>query len=358
METGGTTKVNGRIGVSKFIVTPMALPKLGERSHGYINQAIVDGEIGGGKFIKRFEEMWSEMNGYKYGVSCNSGTSALHLAMKAVSAHKILLPNFTMTGTAYPAYYENCDITYYTTRADLPLPDLPDVEGFDTIVFAHIYGRKAYPEGYIKKLKKLNPALVVIDDMAEAHGVNAEGDIACYSFYANKIVTTGEGGMCLTDNKEVADEMRSLANMYFDKERSMIHPKIGHNYRMTNIQAAIGLGQAEDFDKIIAKREKIAGWYDKYLPERMQVGEREVLWYYDCKVKNAKHFQYFLEKQGIASRRFFYPMSLQPWGNGMPDPNALTWYKHGLLLPVYLDIQESDVKWICQTILEVEQRLN
>lgn len=360
MEKGGTTKINGRIGVSKFIVVPMALPKIGEKSHGYVNEAIIDGEIGAGKFVKRFEDYWANLNGYKFGISCNSGTNALHLAMKAVVAHKILLPNFTMSGTAYPAYYERCDITYYPTRADLPLPewDIPNIENFDTIVFAHIYGRKAYPEGAIKKLKARNPALVVIDDMAEAHGVNAEGDIACYSFYANKIITTGEGGMCLTNNQIIADEMRSLANMYFDKERSMIHPKIGHNYRMTNLQAAIGLGQAEDFEKIISKREKITKWYDKYLPERMKIGDREVLWYYDCKVKNAKQFQYFLEKQGVASRRFFYPMSLQPWGNQMPDPNALNWYKHGLLLPTYLDLNESDVKWVCQTILDIEKRLN
>jgi perosamine synthetase len=264
-----------------------------------------------------------------------------------------------MSGTAYPAFYEKCDITYYPTRADLPLAEWDvDVEGFDTIVFAHIYGRRAYPQGAIAKLKAKNPALIVIDDMAEAHGINPEGDIACYSFYSNKIVTTGEGGMCLTNSSIVAEEMRSLANMYFDKDRSMIHPKVGYNYRMTNIQAAMGLGQAEDLEKILSKRAKIEGWYNKHLPERMQNPDREVLWYYDIKVKNAKNSKYSLEKQGIATRRYFYPLSLQPWGNQMPDPNAMNWYKHGLLLPVYLDMLEADVKWICQTIVEVEGRIN
>lgn len=360
MDKSGTTKVSGRVGVSKFIVTPMAQPKIGERSHGYVNEAIISSEIAHGRFVKLFEDYWASLNGYKHGISCNSGTNALHLAIKAAVAHKILLPNFTMSGTAYPAYYEKCDITYYPTRKDVPLADwdIPNIEEYDTIVFAHIYGRKAYPEGFVKKLKKRNPALIVIDDMAEAHGINPEGDIACYSFYANKIVTTGEGGMCLTNKSLLAEEMRSLANMYFDKERSMIHPKVGYNYRMTNIQAAIGLGQAEELEKILTRRARIAAWYDKYLPKEMKNPEREVLWYYDIKVKNAKNSQYSLEKQGVASRRYFYPMSLQPWGNQMPDENALYWYKHGLLLPVYLDLQESDVKWICQTVIAVEKRIN
>ncbi len=357
MDTSGTTKASGRVGVSKFIVIPMAVPKIGNTARGYVNEAMVAGDIANGPYIKLFEEVWAELNGYKYGVSCNTGTAALHLAIKAVAAKNLLIPNFTMAGTAYPAFYEKTNVSYYPTKKEAPLGDWTvDMSKADTVIFAHIYGRKAYPEGWVKRLKKKHPALVVIDDMAEAHGINAEGDIACYSFYANKIITTGEGGMCLTNNPVLAAEMKRLANMYFDDQHSMIHQKIGHNYRMTNLQAAMGLGQAEELDSILSKRNKIMGWYDKYLPENMQNSEREVLWYYDCKVKNAKTSQYHLEKQGIASRRYFYPLSLQPWGNQMPDPNALEWYNTGLLLPVYLDLLESDVRWICQTVTGIEKR--
>lgn len=343
----------GRDGISKFIFCPMAEPDIGQRERELITASVIENQIGSqGRFIKEFEGAWAFRNAYAHGVSCNSGTSALHLAIKASGAKRILMPNFTMAGTVWPAMYDGLDITYLPTRADLPLAELPEsVEGYDAIVFAHIFGRRAYPEGWVTKLKKQYPNLIVIDDMAEAHGIMPEGDIACYSFYANKILTTGEGGMCLTNSQALADEMRSLANMYFDKERTMVHPKVGYNYRMTNIQAAIGVGQEERLDQIIEKRKKIEAWYNKYLPEEMRLPQREVLWFYDCRVKNADKMKKRLKSRGVDSRRFFYPMSLQPWGNQMPDPAALKWYKQGLLLPVYNTMVEGDVKYIVDTLL-------
>lgn len=344
----------GRDGISKFIFCKMAEPDLGERERGLINACLIENEIGVGRFVKVFEDTWAFRNGYKFGVSCNSGTSALHLAIKAVEAHNIAIPNFTMSGTAYAALYENRKVTYIPTRADVPLADWEKIDPmqFDTIVMAHIYGRKAYPDGWVGRMKRLNPALIVIDDMAEAHGIQPEGDIACYSFYGNKIMTTGEGGMCLTNNELIADEMRSLANMYFDKERSMIHPKVGHNYRMTNLQAAIGIAQEERLEEFLAKRQLVTKWYNKYLPFDMQLPFRPVVWFYDIKVKNAEKMRKKLKAKGADSRRFFYPMSLQPWGNQMPDPNGLKWYKQGLLLPVHTKMVEGDVKYITDLILD------
>lgn len=340
-----------RTGISKFIYQKMAEPDLGELERGNINEAVIANEIGVGKFIAEFEDKWAKKNGYEHGVACNSGTNALAIAIRAVEAHNIAIPNFTMAGTAWAAIYKRCNITYIPTRADIPnsLYDI-DVSNLDTIVFAHIYGRKAYPDGWVKKLKEKNPALIVIDDMAEAHGVIPEGDIACYSFYGNKILTTGEGGMCLTNNEFIAQEMRSLANMYFDSERSMIHPKVGYNFRMTNLQASIGCAQVERLEEFLTKRDLIASWYDKYLPEKVLMPKRDVVWFYDVRVKNAEKSRKHLKSIGIASRRFFYPMSLQPWGDGMPDPNALIWYKQGLLLPVHTSIKEPDVREICRLL--------
>lgn len=330
----------------------MAETDIGERERELITASVIENQIGSGRFVKEFESAWSFRNAYDYGVSCNSGTSALHLAIKASGAKKILVPNFTMAGTVWAAIYDKLDITYLPTRKDLPLAELPETyEGYDAVVFAHIFGRRAYPEGYVTQLKKNYPNLVVIDDMAEAHGIKPEGHIACYSFYANKIITTGEGGMCLTDSPVFADEMRSLANMYFDKERSMIHPKVGHNYRMTNIQAAIGIGQEERMDDILEKRKRIEGWYNKHLPEEFQLPQREVLWFYDVRVKNADKIKKRLKSRGVDSRRFFYPMSLQPWGDGMKDDVGLKWYKQGLLLPVYNTMTEGDVRFIVDTFL-------
>jgi dTDP-4-amino-4,6-dideoxygalactose transaminase len=338
-----------RVGISKFIFLPMAEPDLGEMERGNLNEAVIDNQIGVGRFIGDFERAWAEYNKMLYGVACNSGTSALHLAIKASGAKKILMPNLTMAGTVWGAHYEGLDIDYMESSPDVP-GNKCEITDHDAVVFVHLYGRKAYPDGYVAELKARFPKLIVIDDMAEAHGIMPEGDIACYSFYGNKIITTGEGGMCLTNNTKLADEMRSLANMYFDKERSMIHPKVGYNYRMTNLQAAIGLAQVERIDFILEKRRKIEGWYDKYLPEGVKLPKRDVLWFYDIKVPNAKKAQYYLKSQGCDSRRFFYPMSLQPWANGMKDTTGEKWYQHGLLLPTYNNMTEGDVKWVAELI--------
>lgn len=338
-----------RVGISKFIVLPMAQPDLGEMERGNINEALIDNAIGVGRFVGEFERTWAEYNRYKFGVACNSGTSALHLAIKASGAKKVHVPNLTMAGTAWPALYENLEVTYAPTLKGEPASSL-EVPDVDAVIFVHLYGRRAYPEGFVTKLKAQRPNLIVIDDMAEAHGVFSEGDIACYSFYGNKILTTGEGGMCLTNKKDLADEMRSLANMYFDKERSMVHPKVGHNYRMTNLQAAVGLAQAERVDFLLKKRSQIEKWYDKYLPEAVKLPPRDVLWFYDIKVPNAEKAQKYLKSQGCDSRRFFYPCSLQSWGNGMKDAIGEKWYKHGLLLPVHTTMTEGDVKWVAELV--------
>jgi len=342
----------GRDGISKFIFCPMADPDIGELERQYINEALIENQIGTGRFVSLFEDAWANYNKYNYGVSCNSGTNAIFLALKASGAKKVLISNFTMAGTAWPAMYAGMEIDYIKTQDELPLSDLPDkIENYDAIVFAHLYGRMAYTKGYVQVLKDAKSSLIVIDDMAEAHGIMPEGDIACYSFYGNKIITTGEGGMCLTNDGILADEMRSLANMYFDKDRSMIHPKVGYNFRMTNLQAAIGLAQVERIREILEIRQKIASWYDKYLPEAIKMPKREVVWFYDIKVKNAEKARKKLKSRGVESRRMFYPCSLQPWSNGMPDKYGEWWYKHGLLLPVNNKMVEGDVKYICETLL-------
>jgi len=340
-----------RVGISKFIALPMAEPDYGEMERERINEVVIFNQIGQGPHIAEFEHAWGEYNKRKYGVACNSGTSAIHLAVKASGAKKIAIANFTMSGGVWGAVYENAEITYLPTRNDLPLSEYDfDVEKFDAVIYAHIYGRKAYPHGWVARLKARNPNIIVIDDLAEAHGIFPEGDIACYSFYGNKILASGEGGMCLTNRKDWADEMRSLANMYFDKGRTMIHPKVGHNYRLTNLQASIGLAQVERADFILEKRKRIEAWYDKHLPDSVKLPEREVLWFYDIKVPNAKKTQHYLKSQGCDSRRFFYPASLQSWGNGMPDPVGEKWYYHGLLLPTYNNMVEGDVKWVAELV--------
>lgn len=341
-----------RLGTFKFF--PMTVLDLGEHERGNVNRCLIDGEIGQGSFIAEFEKKWATYNGYIHGVACNSGTSAIYLALKAVGItpkDTVLCPNFTMTGGVWGVNHIGAKSEYYGSNYLEGAVNAPISEKYKAVIIVHIFGRRAYPEGWLTEKKKEFPNIFFIEDMAEAHGIKPEGDIACYSFYANKIITTGEGGMCLTNSEEIAQEIHSLANMYFDKERSMIHPKVGHNFRMTNMQAAIGSAQVDRIDKILEKREKIQKWYNKYLNEILP--RRDVLWYYDIAVKNPQKAKIKLLRAGIESRFFFYPMSEQPWANGKlvtKRDDSLKWYKKGLLLPVHNNMQEIDVKDICSVV--------
>lgn len=261
-----------------------------------------------------------------------------------------------MIATAWAVSYTGATPVFVDCGDDLLMGERY-IEGMSTkvkaIITVPIYGRK---EIRPKICDQQGFAIPVIEDMAEAHGIEPQGDIACYSFYGNKILTTGEGGMCLTDNKEWADEMRKLANMYFDEGRTMIHPKMGHNFRMTNIQAAIGVAQVMRLDEILARRKHIEKWYDENLPESVKMPPREVLWMYDIQTDHQEELKAHLEAQGIPSRYGFKPMSMQPqYLREYEHLNAYKWSKRILYLPTYTDMTEDDVKYVCKMVKSFEK---
>lgn len=328
----------------------LSKPSITDIERRFVEKAMDDSDIGVGQFIGQFEELWAQKNKKKYGVSCNSGTNAIYLALKALGIGKgdeVIVPEYTMVATAWAVSYTGATPVFADCDDDLIVRKWNITPKTKAVVTVPIYGRKApLPEG-----------IPVIEDMAEAHGIQPQGDIACYSFYGNKILTTGEGGMCLTDNEEWADEMRKLANMYFDEGRTMIHPKMGHNFRMTNLQAAVGVAQVMRCDEILEKRAKIQGWYDENLPERLKMPRRDSLWMYDIKVPDNVKWKAEIERMGIPTRYGFKPMSMQPMYLGEYEHlNAHKWSKQILYLPTYTDLTEKEIKDICQRISHLEVR--
>jgi len=330
-------------------------PTITKIEKAFIEDALIKNDIGVGEYLEKFETAWREYNEKKYAVACNSCTNALYLAIKALGigpGDEVIVPEFTMAATAWAVSYTGATPIFVDCKDDLTLDETKLIATKKTkaIMPVHIYGRRCNMDAINKFAKKHK--LWVVEDMAEAHGILPTGDISCYSFYGNKILTTGEGGMCLTDNASLAREMRLLANMYFDKGRTLLHPKIGHNFRLTNLQAAIGFGQVQRIKEILKKRHQIAAWYDRYLDKKFVMPKREVVWMYDIDCGNLqKKIKSFLEKNNVEARFFFKPMSMQPmYKSEYKNLNAYRWSKRGLYLPTYFDMTEADVQRVAKLV--------
>ena len=326
-------------------------PSITDLEKSYVNDALSKGDIGIGEYIGKFEQAWAKWNNYAYGISCNSGTNALFLALKALGigpGDEVIVPEYTMIATAWAVTYTGATPVFVDCKDDLNI-DVDQIcitENTKAIIAVPIYGRPV--DSRIYQL-----GVTVVEDMAEAHGIKPQGTVACYSFYGNKILTTGEGGMCLTNDQFLADEMRSLANMYFDKGRTMIHPKVGHNFRMTNLQAAVGLAQVERIEEILAKRKEIEFLYDAFLPPQFLNGKREVLWMYDIHTcKHQEEIKQKLAEQGVETRYGFKPMSMQPmyFNPKYVHLNAYKWSKRILYLPTWTDMSEDTIIRICRML--------
>lgn len=336
---------------------PVSKPSIGEKEYAYAKDALKSGWISSkGDYIDKFENSWAEYNNYKYGSSCNSGTNALLLALRALGIGKgdeVIVPEFTMVATAWAVTYCGAIPVFIDCKDDLTIDEnlIKNAISKKTkaIIPVHIYGRRCAMEEIVYIANTYN--LSIIEDMAEAHGIKPVSDIACYSFYGNKIITTGEGGMCLTNNLDLYKRLQYLKSMAFDKDHLFLHNEIGYNFRMTNIQAAIGCAQVERIDEILSKRKKIEKWYDEYLPEGIKMPSRDVLWMYDIQSEDIDELKIKIEAAGVETRWFFKPMTMQPMYRESYDHlNAFKWSKRGIYLPTYTDMNEEDVKEICHIV--------
>ena len=344
---------------------PVSQPSITDLEKKYVNEALNDGWISSqGPHVKRFEEAWAKWNDVRYGVACSSGTTAIQIALEALNLNpgdEVIVPEFTMIATAWAVSAAGLTPVFVDCGNDLNI-DVDKIEGVITkktkvILPVHIYGRQCNMDAILDIAYEYN--LRVIEDSAEAHGVKPRGDIACFSLFANKIISAGEGGICLTNDKHLAEQMNHIKAMAFNKDHTFLHKKWGHNFRMTNLQAAFALAQTERIDDILKKRKQIEGWYDEELggiKEITLMPKRNVLWMYDLLAENRNELVAWLKKEGIESRVFFKPMSQQfmyrceeqQWESSQANHYA----QRGLYLPSYTDIQKPDIDYICDKIRE------
>ena len=363
-------------------------PFLDEEETNYVLSALADGAISGlyGQYIDKFEEDFSRYSGCSYGIATNSGTSALHLALAASgigNKDEILVSSFTNMATFFAVLYQGArpipvDIEPDTWNINPALIEEKITEKTKAILVVHIYGHPADMDPILRIAKSYG--LYVIEDCAEAHGalykgqkVGSLGDVGCFSFYANKIITTGEGGMVTTNNVEIADKARSLKSLAFGVNNKFMHEDIGFGYRMTNLQAAIGCAQLKKIDEIIDKKRKIAHYYDENLrgiPGLQRPIEKNraknVYWMYHVVLHEEFKFprdlvMEKLNEYGIETREAFIPYNMQEifirkgWVNGNECPVSNYVAKNGFYIPSSPLLGKKELEYIVSKIKDIQK---
>jgi perosamine synthetase len=258
---------------------PVAAPSLGERELMYVAECVLTGWVSSsGSFVTRFEQMFAEFCGTSHAIAACNGTAALHLALLSLGVgpgDEVIVPSFTFIATANAVTYTGAtpvfvDSDRETWAIDPVLTEAAITERTKAIIPVHVYGHPADMDPLLALAA--NHGLAVVEDAAEAHGalykgrrVGGLGDIGVFSFYGNKIVTTGEGGMVVTDDAALADQIRLLRGHGMSPSRRYWHPVLGYNYRLTNLQAALGVAQMERVDEILASKRRIAETYGEHL---------------------------------------------------------------------------------------------
>ena len=352
----------------------VAFPVIGETEKRYVADCMDTSWISSiGKYLSRFEEAFAQFCGVKHAVATNNGTTAIHLALVALGigpGDEVIVPTLTFVATANAVRY--CGATPVLVDCDEETLNI-DVRAIESkitartraIIPVHLYGHPADMDPILEVAKKYD--LHVIEDAAEAHGaryrarrVGSIGKCATFSFYGNKIVTTGEGGMVTTNDDELAAKLRLYRGQGMDPNRRYWHPVIGYNYRMTNIAAAIGCAQLERVDEALERRKRLASWYSSelspirglVLPVQKDYAEH-AYWMYtvllpECGAETRDVIHEILESRGVETRPVFYPMHLMPPYEEDPTryPKATERSARGLSLPTHELLSEADVAYI------------
>ena len=339
-----------------------------------------------GKYISEFEEKFSAYCGAKYGITTTSGTTALHLALQSLGIGKgdeVIVPTFTMASTVFAVVYGGAKPVLVDSEPETWNINVEKIEEKITsraraIMPVHIYGHPVDMNPVLRIAE--DHKLYVIEDAAEAHGaeykgkkVGALGHIGCFSFYANKIITTGEGGMVVTNSPNLAEKARSLKDLAFSREKRFLHTDIGFNYKMTNLHAAIGVAQMERIDELADRRRKNASLYINMLKDMKGITlpvEKEwaknVYWMFSILVgdefaMDRDALMQELWNKGIETRTFFIPMHEQPVfqriglfaGESYPIAEHLS--RKGLYLPSGSGLLEDEIRYICATMLKIQK---
>lgn len=360
----------------------IANPVFNGNEKKYLNECIDTGWVSAnGRFIREFEEQFAEYCGCKYGVSCSNGTVTLHVILLALGigpGDEVIMPTLTYIATANAVKY--CGATPVFVDSELGTFNI-DPEKIEekitkntkAIMPVHLYGLPANM-GEISKIADKH-GLAVIEDAAEAHGaeykgrrVGSIGEVASFSFFGNKIITCGEGGMITTNNKKLYEKMKLLKSQGVSASKRYWHDIVGYNYRMTNMQAAVGLGQLENIEWHLKQRERIADLYKKYLndyKEYMVLQEepaayKHVHWMsnivlQDKVTKERNQVMLEMESREIEMRPIFYPMHIMPpyYDESVKCPVAEKVAARGISLPSHALLTERDVEYICDSLREI-----
>lgn len=369
---------------------PVCEPLLNGNELKYVDDAVRTGWISSsGDYVNKFESKFAEYVQSKYGIAVCNGTVALHLALVALGIGKndeVIIPSFTMIATAFAVCYTGAtpvfvDADKETWNIDVTKIEEKITKNTKAIIPVHIFGNPCNMDEISKIAKKYN--LFVIEDAAEAHGAEYNGkkigsfsDIACFSFFANKNLTTGEGGMCITNNEEYNKLCRYYKNMCFplDGTRNYMHENIGFNYRMSNIHAAIGLAQVEKADEYRKLRIRNAQLYKKYLencegiifqrdtPNSLNVNWMNTIIIDDKKYGHTKdELILYLKSNGIDTRLLFKSMNRQPslrkFGCNCSGAYPITdWLSdNGFYLPSGSNLSEEEISKICSLIKQFKK---
>lgn len=361
---------------------PVAAPMLIGNEREYVLNCLESTWISSnGEFVERFEAGFAEFCGAKHALSCTNGTVALHVALVALGVgpdDEVIVPTLTYVATANAVAYCGARPVFVDSEPATWNMDPAQVESkinqrTKGIIVVHLYGHPVDMDPIMAIARR--HGLFVVEDAAEAHGaeykgrrVGAIGDVGTFSFYGNKLITTGEGGMVVTNDDRLARHIRQLKRQGIDPKRRYWFPIVGYNYSMTNVTAAIGLAQLEKIDWHLERRFEIAGWYIEHL-QRIPglVWQHEMDW--------AKHIYWMfsvlldddhgrdrndvmdaLQLRGIETRPTFYPMHwLPPYRDSegpQEFPVAERIARTGINLPTWAGLTREDVHDVCESLVE------
>lgn len=363
---------------------PVCEPSLDGNELEYVTDAVGSGWISsGGDYLKRFEEGFAAYVGVRHGIGTTNGTAALHLALAALGVgpgDEVIMPDFTMISSAFAACYCGAMPVFVDADPETWNMDVAKVAArigprTKVIMAVHMYGHPTDMDPLMALAKERG--ISVLEDAAEAHGAEYDGrrcgsigDLAAFSFYANKAITTGEGGMVVTNDDALAEECRSLRNLAFPRTGGRVyrHDRIGFNYRMSNLQGALGLAQLERVDTHVAARrshaarysERLAGIAVLQLPVE-RPWARNSYWMYGIVLRDGARIgrdelAERLAAEGIETRPFFQPMHDQPalvrygvaTGGSYPVSDRLA--ARGLYLPSGSDLTDTDIDRVCEQL--------
>lgn len=347
-------------------VIRVARPSMTVAESNALRECIVDNQISAGERCALFEKRFANLHNRKYGVTCNSGTTAIELALRAMNigaGSTVAMPTMTMVACPNATIHAGATPVFVDSIPETGNANFGDRQ-CDAYLPVHLYG---VPCGIPANTER------VIEDCSEAHfgsfrdgkPLGSKGKVGVWSFFANKIVTTSEGGLVATDDDEIEQRLRSLRAHAFTPGDHFHHTELAMGCRMTELQAAIGLAQLDRKDWILSQREQVACWYREMLDcwwlETMMRPPGSVWWVYPVLIRkgsayNKEGVRRYLHEHGVETRSFFKPMHQQPHLKEFAKgkyPVADDLYERGLYLPLFPDMSVVDVEYVCDLLGEL-----